>query len=212
MVDELRALVLLEREEAVESERLRRLDAEVAEVRARAEAIADFFDTEPAEDRRLRTAERETLGEVERRDAELAAAEDELAVAGNDSEKALAEQRLTRARDHRQVASLAAERAAEERAAFDLEAATLTSELPRLEERATELTRKIPGDAPIENGDLIDWASRAHAALFVAGSDVAARRERAVLEANGLASALLGESTYGSTAEQALARVEAATY
>ena len=80
MVDELRALVLLEREEAVESERLRRLDAEVAEVRARAEAIIAFFATEPAEHLRLGTAEQETLSEVQRRDGELAAAEEELDV------------------------------------------------------------------------------------------------------------------------------------
>lgn len=210
MLDELRALVQLEHREAAESGRLRRLDSDVGEVRARAEAIAGFFDTAHDEDVRLRAAEDEARADVGRREAELAAAEDELARAGNESERALAEQRLTRARDHLQVASLAAERAAEARAAFELEADALTRELPRLEERAHALSREIPGAASVGDGDLVDWSSRARAALFVAESDVDTRRERAVREANELASALLGESTHGSTPQQALARVEAA--
>jgi hypothetical protein len=208
MVDELRALVRREREDAKESGRLHRLDADVAALRARAEAIAGFFATEREEDARLQQAQEEALAEVTQRDREIAEADDELARAGNDTERALAQQRATRARDHLQVASLAAERAAESRAAFELEAAELTRELPRLEQHAQALADEIPGDASLADGGLVDWASRARAALFVAASDLDARRERAVREANGLASALLGESTYGSTAEQALARVE----
>ena len=56
--------------------------------------------------------------------------------------------------------------------------------------------------------DLDDWASQAHAALFVAAGQVDVRRERATREANELASSLLGESTHGSTAAQALTLVE----
>jgi hypothetical protein len=55
--------------------------------------------------------------------------------------------------------------------------------------------------------DLVAWASRAHAELFVAAGQIAAQRERVIREANELASMLLGEPTYGSTVEQALARV-----
>ncbi|HUK99119.1 MAG TPA: hypothetical protein VLV46_15870 [Gaiellaceae bacterium] len=208
MVDELRALVRREREDAEESDRLHRLDADVAALRARAEAIAGFFAAERDEGARLQRAEEEALAEVTQREREIADADEEVARARNDTERALAEQRATRARDHRQVASLAAERAAENRAAFELEAAELTRELPRLEQSARALADKIPGDAALDDADLIDWASRARAALFVASSDVDARRERAVREANELASAVLGESTHGSTAEQALARVE----
>ena len=208
MVDELRALVLLEREEASESERLHRLDADVAQLRTRFEAIASFFALERGEDRRLRLAVDEARAEVDRREAEISAAEDELARAGNDTERALAEQRLTRARDHLEVAAHAAERAAENRAAFEREAAELEGELPQLEQRARELSSEIPGGTPPEDGDLTDWASRARAELFVATSQVDARRERAIREANELASALLGESTHGSTPEQALARVD----
>jgi chromosome segregation ATPase len=208
MVDELRALVLLEREEAIESERLHRLDAEVAELRGRFEAIASFFAVERDEDERLRLAEEAARAEVDDREAEIGAAENELARARNDTERALAEQRVTRARDHLEVAAHAAERAAENRAAFEREGAKLTDELPRLEQRARELSNEIPGGTPPEDGDLTDWASRARAALFVATSQVDAQRERAVREANELASTLVGESTHGSTPEQALARVE----
>jgi chromosome segregation ATPase len=207
MVDELKALVLLEREEAAESERLHRLDAEVAELRTRFEAIASFFAVERDEGGRLRLDEDEARAEVNRREIEIGAAENELARAANDTERTLAEQRVTRARDHLEVAAHAGERAAENRAAFEREAAELTAELPRLEERARELSTEIPGGAPPEDGDLTDWASRTHAELFVATSQVDARRERVIREANELASALLGESTHGSTPKQALERV-----
>ena len=208
MVDELKELVHREHEQAKESERLRRLDAEVTELRRRAEEIADFFAAQRDEANRLRLAEEESRAEFERRTAEVTTAEDELARSANETERTLAEQRLTRARDHRRVAMLAAERAAEARSTLELEAAELASELPRLEERARELADAIPGETTIgESDDLVDWTSRARAALFVASSDVDARRERTILEANELASSLLGESTYGSTPEQALARV-----
>jgi hypothetical protein len=207
MIDELRALVHLEREEAAESERLHRLDAEVTELRARFEAIAGFFAAERDEDQRLRLDEGEARAEVDRRKGEIVAAENELAGAATDTEQALAEQRVTRARDHFEVAGHGAERAGEHRAAFEREAAELTTELPALEQRARELSSEIPGGTPPEDGDLTDWSSRAHAELFVATSQVDARRERAVREANELASALLGESTHGSTPEQALERV-----
>jgi chromosome segregation ATPase len=209
MVDELRELVRREHEQAKESERLHRLDAEVAELRRRVEEIGGFFAAERDEERRLRLAEEEAGAEAERRTAEVATAEDELARAANETERTLAEQRLTRARDHLHVAGLAAERAVEARAALELEAAELAAELPRLEQRAGELAAAIPGETAFgDDTDLVEWTSRARAALFVAASDIDARRELAIREANELASSLLGESTYGSTPEQALARVE----
>jgi hypothetical protein len=208
MVDELKELVRREQEQAKESERLHRLDAEVAGLRRRAEEIAEFFAAERDEEHRLRLAEEEAGAEVDRRTAEVATGEDELARSADETERTLAEQRLTRARDHLRVAMLAAERAAEARAGLELEAAELAAELPRLEQRARELAEAIAGETAFGEGDdLVGWTSRARAALFVASSDVDARRERTILEANELASSLLGESTHGSTAEQALARV-----
>jgi len=174
MVDELRALVRREHEDALESERLHRLDADVAELRARADVISAFFAAERDEDERLRRAEDEAGADVARRD----------------------------------VAVQTLERAAEEHAAFEREATELAEELPRLERWANELAEGIPGGTALDTADLADWASHARAELFVAASQLDARRERAVLEANGIATALLGESTYGSTPDQALAQVE----
>jgi chromosome segregation ATPase len=208
MVDALRELVRRDRDEAKESERLHALDAEVAELRTRAEAVAEFFATARDEEHRLGVAEQEARREAERRDAEVAEAEDELTRVGNETERMHAEQRLRRARDHTEIAARAAERAAEDRVAYERTAEELARELPQLEARAHELVREIPSELPAPIGDLIDWTSRAHAALFVAASQVDARRERVVREANELATALLGEPTYGSTPEQALAQVE----
>jgi chromosome segregation ATPase len=207
MLDTLRQLVRLEHDEAVESERLHRIDAEVAELRERAASVSRFFVEEREVDRRLRAAEDEARAEAERRDAEVAAAEQELAGATNEDERALAEQQLARALGHVEVAARDAQRAAEDRAAFEREVDALTRELPLLEQRAGELASEIPG-APAPDEALDDWASRAHAALFVAAGQVDARRDRAIREANELASSLLGESTHGSTPAQALARVE----
>jgi hypothetical protein len=208
MVDELRELVRRDRDETKESERLRSLDAEVAELRRRAEAIAEFFATERDDEHRLGLVEQEARREAERRAAEVTDAEAELARVDGETERMHAEQRLRRARDHTEIAARAAERAAEERAAFERTGDQLTREAPQLEQRAHELMREIPSELPAPAGDLIDWTSRAHAALFVAASQVDARRERVVREANELATAVLGESTYGSTPEQALAQVE----
>jgi hypothetical protein len=207
MLDELRELVRMEHEEAIESERLHGIDAEITELRERAGSVSRFFAEEREVERRLRVAEDEARAEVERRNAEVAAAEDAIAQATGDDDRSLAEQRLARALDHVEVATRGAQRAAEDRAAFEREAEALTRELPRLERRAGELAGEIPG-APSPGDDLDDWASRAHAAIFVAAGQVDARRDRAVREANELASSLIGESTHGSTPAQALARVE----
>jgi hypothetical protein len=207
MLDALRELVEIEHDEAVESERLHRIDGEVAALRERAESLSRFFAEEREVERRLRAAADEARAEAERRNAEVAASEDELARATSDGERELAEQRLQRAIEHVEVAAHAAERAAEDRAAFDREAEMLAREVPQLELRAGELAREVPG-SPEPGDDLGDWASRAHAAIFVAAGQVDVRRDRAIREANELASSLLGESTHGSTAAQALARVE----
>jgi hypothetical protein len=206
-VDELRALVALEHEDARESERLHGLDADVAELRSRNDVVVGFFASQDDEERRLRSDEEEARAEVARRDEEVAAAEQELARARDDDERALAEQRLVRARDHAAVAAHGAEDAAERHAAFARASGRVADERPRLERRARELAERIPG-APAATDDLDDWSSGAHAALFVAVGQVEVRRERAIREANELASALVGEPTYGSTPEQALARVE----
>ena len=208
MVDELRALVHRERDDAGESDRLRRLDADVAHLRERAEAVERFVAFEQTEARRLREAEGEAREQAQRRAAELTDAESELEQAADDDARNLAQQRVSRARDHVEVAAREAERAAETRAAFDLEAARVRREPPELAAKAASLARALPGGEPPEADGLVEWASRTHAAIFVALGQVDVRRERAIREANELASSLLGEPTYGSTPAQALDRVE----
>jgi len=207
MVDELRELVRVEHEEAAESDRLHGLDADVAELRSRAEHISRFFAEERLEKTRLQQAEQEARSEFERRESELAEAEAELERATDDDQRALAEQRLTRARDHLEVATHTAEQAAELHFSFGREADDLARELPELERHAQELAAEIPG-APPPGDDLVEWASQAHAAAFLAVGRIDTRREQAIREANELATAILGEPTYGSTPAQALARVE----
>ena len=72
--------------------------------------------------------------------------------------------------------------------------------------RGDDQRGRQPGEGPRA---LIDWSSHAHAELFVATRQLDAQRERIIREANELATMLLGESTYGSTTAQILARVEA---
>ncbi len=207
MLDALRSLVSAEQAEAAESARLHSLDEAVAEVRARAEAIAGFFAAARDEEQRLRAAEADAHDDAVRRQAELATAEAELERATGETERQLTRLRVDHARDYVEVAAHVAERAAESRFAFDRRADDCTRELPRLEERAAALAAEIPESAP-PGDDLAEWASQAHSVLFVAAGQVDARRERAIREANELATSILGESTHGSTPAQALAQVE----
>jgi hypothetical protein len=66
-------------------------------------------------------------------------------------------------------------------------------------------------DVPPLGGSLVEWASHAHAELFVAAGQIDVQRERVIREANELATMLLGEPAYGATVAQALARVEGLT-
>jgi chromosome segregation ATPase len=207
MLDALRSLVRAEGTEAVESARLHGLDGEVVELREQAEAIASFFATASEDEKRLREVEDVVRKTVARRQAELSAAEAELERATGDVEQELARLRVERARDHLDVAGHELERAAEAVVAFDRRANQLARELPRLHERAAELTEEIAETEP-PGEDVVGWASQAHAALFVAAGQVDARREQLIREANELATSILGESTHGSTPTQALGRVE----
>jgi chromosome segregation protein len=210
-LEELRQLDARDSELAAESERVRGLDGEVADVRGRAEEIEAFFLGYPVAEERARAAASAAAAELESRRAELADAERQLAAAGDDEVRVVAQRVLARASDHVTDAEARLERVAEEHAALLREIASSTAELPELAARAARISAEVdgveaPGDPPRE---LVDWASRAHAALFVAAGYVDAQRERVIREANELATMLLGDATYGVTAAQALARVEA---
>jgi hypothetical protein len=110
-----------------------------------------------------------------------------------------------------EVAEAALARARSASAELERDAAALPEEVVALEGRAQALAAEsehVP-DAPAGLAGLAAWASHAHAELFVAARQLEAQRERIVREANELASMLLGEPTYGSTVDQALARVRA---
>jgi vacuolar-type H+-ATPase subunit I/STV1 len=204
---ELQSLARRDAELRAESDRLRSVDATVAALRARVETLSAFLDELPGRRARVDAEVAEAHDDVERRRRELAEAEAELERASGDEDRRLAAHARERAADHVAVALAAAERAAAARDELEREAADAPRELAALHEEATRLSDvPAPADDPAE---LVDWASRAHASLFVAAGTVDQQRDRLVREANELGSMLLGEPTYGSTVAQVAARVAA---
>lgn len=203
-VTELRRLAELDASLAERSAALRSLDAEVAAIRARAEAIEAFFSSYPEAETRRKGELKEAEAEVERRHQELAAGEQRLTEARDADVRAAAEHEIARARDHIAVASNRLLRSQSAYDELERKAAALPRELDELEAAA-----RAVDDTPLLSGSLSEWASHAHAELFVAAGQVDAQRERVIREAHELAAMLLGEPTYGATVAQALARVEA---
>jgi chromosome segregation ATPase len=205
-VDELRRLAALDAELSARASAVRELDGRVAALRARAEAIDAFFTAYPEEEPRLRGELNEAQDELVRREEELAGAERRLAEAHDEEERIHTEHAVTRALDHVAVAAGRIERARSSYDELERDAAALPRELTELEARA----RAVSGVAPLGDS-LVEWASHAHAELFVAAGQIDVQRERVIREANELASMLLGEPTYGATIAQALSRVERST-
>jgi chromosome segregation ATPase len=205
-VSELRRLAALDAELAHSASAIRGLDEIVAGLRGRAEAIDGFFATYPEEEARRSAERREAQDELARRRDELAAAERTLAGAQDPDARAHAEHAVARAVDHISVAEGRLARAESAYEELERDAAALPAELDRLEARA----QTVPDVAPL-GSSLVEWASHAHAALFVAAGQIDVQRERVIREANELASMLLGESTYGATVAQVVARVEGFT-
>jgi chromosome segregation ATPase len=200
---ELRGLAEADHELERTAAELRALDADVAGIRGRAEAIAAFFATYATEQAAREQAIDEARNELALRNDELRRAEQTAAEARDEVGREHAAKAVERARDHIAIAQARLARAEAARTELELQASTLPGELAGLDLRAHGLAEVSP-----PAGDLVDWASRAHAELFVAAGQIDARRERAIREANELASMLTGESTYGSTAAQALAAAE----
>ena len=202
-VNELRQLAALDAELAESASGLRGLDATVAALRGRAEEIDAFFAVYSEELGRRSAELKGAHDEVSRRREELAAAQRTLAETHDVDARVHAEHAVERAVDHIAVAE---ERSARAQSAYDAlqhEAEELPRERLELETRA----RAVP-DVPPLSDSLIDWASRAHAELFVAAGQIDVQRERIIREANELASMLLGEPTYLTTVAQALTRVD----
>jgi chromosome segregation ATPase len=203
-VNELRRLADLDAELSARAAALRGLDETVASLRARAEAIDAFFAAYPEEEARCTAELREAQEELARRRAELADAERRLAETHDDEARIHAEHAVARAVDHIAVAERRGERAQSAHDALERDASALPREFDELEARARAVR-----DVPPLGSSLVEWASHAHAELFVAAGQIDVQRERVIREANELATMLLGEPTYGATAAQALARVEA---
>jgi chromosome segregation ATPase len=203
-VNELRRLAALDAELAERASALRGLDGSVAALRARAEAIDAFFAAYPEDEARRSAELNEARAELARRSEELAEAQRMLAESHDDEARIHAEHAVARALDHIAVAEERGARAQSASDELERDAAALPRELDQLEVRA----RAVPGVPPLGRS-LVEWASHAHAELFVAAGQIDVQRERAIREANELASMLLGEPTYGATVAQALGRVEA---
>jgi chromosome segregation ATPase len=209
-IDDLRRLAALDDELGARERRLQELDETVRELRGRAEALEVFFARYDDAEHRARSAIESAEADIARRRAEVAEAKAELENERDEERRELARRALARAEDHLSIADIALGRASTDAAQLEREAADWQRALPLLEDRARQLSAELPdlerpgAGAPA----LIAWASHAHAALFVGVRQLEAERERVIREASELASALLGEPTYGSTPAQALARVE----
>jgi len=207
----LRQLAASDNELGVQGERLRALADEVESVRARAEAVESFFaDYSDQESRRRAATATAREHAAQRTEAARRAAAD-LEAARGEEQRAAAEQTVARADDRVAVAEARVARAEEAERKLEREAAAHQGEVPLLEQAAQRVSRELPDLPPEPKGprDLLDWASRARATLFVAESGIDTQRERLIREANELGTMLLGEPTYGSTAAQVQARVEA---
>jgi multidrug efflux pump subunit AcrA (membrane-fusion protein) len=203
-VTELRRLAELDRSLSERASALRELDGRVARIRARAEAIDAFFAAYPERETQARAEVSEAEAELERRGDERATAERTLAEAQDEEARIQAGHALARSLDHIAVAESRLGRADAEHEGLEREAAVLPRELDELEAEA----RAVP-DVPVFGSSLVEWASHAHAELFVAAGQIDVQRERVIREAHELATMLLGETTYGATVAQSLGRVEA---
>ena len=202
-LDELRALALEDRALEDRAQELRRFDAQVRAIRERAEAIAAFFAGLRGEEVRRAEEVRAADAELSVRRTELERAESEAAAAHDEVAREHAAKAVVRARDHVEVATARVARAGVARDELEVQAASFPAELVALDGRA-----RAVAEVAAPAGDLVEWASRAHAELFVALGQVDALRERVIREANELATMLTAEPTYGSTVAQALQRAE----
>jgi chromosome segregation ATPase len=195
---------------------LQQLQAEVAELRTHGEAIAAFHAAYPGELERVEETAASARRELAARAAERKAAEAELERSRSDEDRAAARRAVTRATDAESSARRKLERADAERAALEREAARVDEELPRLERRAVDLGRRLGGHGRVARVDtdpsglepLLEWASRARAALFVAAGGLENERDRIVREANELGAAALGDPGLATSVRLVRERIE----
>lgn len=180
---------------------VRGLEADVAEVRARAEGIAAIQASYPLERERLEQAVARARTELAAREADQVEAEAELARAKEGEQQAAARRTVVRTKDAAASARRKLAHLEEEQETLERDLARAEAELPRLVEHARALARRLAelpqlASVDVEPGDLpalLDWGARARAALFVACGGLETERERIVREANELGAAALGD-------------------
>jgi hypothetical protein len=192
--------------EAEDSQLAREIEA-TAELQRRAAATGEqasglqaFASALPVERERLAVEVRETEEELAARRAELDRAEAALA----EEDDPEARRAVVRARDLLGLSRHRLERLRVERDELEARAAALPGEVEGLAGEAAGVTEALahpPVTAPPPDlAALVDWASRAHAALLLRRSSLDARRDWVVREANELAALVLGDPLTGSVA------------
>jgi hypothetical protein len=183
------------------------LSLEVQELHARALELREFFVRLPEE----LAAAAEAVGDAERvLDEARAAAEQarlELAAAekdGNRDRLADARRFELRSLDSLHMAERAATSAREHDARLAADAKAAEREMAALERSARELSSRLAATprladeavAPPEAGaaGVVEWGTRARAALLVGRSQLATERDAIVRQANELGAAVLGET------------------
>lgn len=218
----LRELVAADEERAAGLEELDGLVVETAAIRERADELAALIASAPSERARLDGEVSAAGREVHERAQVLEAAEAELAAAearADEERLAAARRHLVRARDALSVAEKRAATSRVEAAGLEERLARAEREVPELEERAAGLARELGGRPRLareaarepESGldGVIEWSSRARAALAVARSTLTTERDAGIREANELGSVVLGEPLVASSAALVARRVEA---
>ena len=186
-------------EEIEQIEELRRRAAAVGEAAAR---IARFLEELPAERPGLEHQIAHLERELAERELARDVAEQTLEHAGEE-DRAAARRAAVRTRDAVTVMTRELDQARTRLAKLEVEADAAIEELARLRREAEELTTGIRDAPEISRGtvphpgelaeELVEWASRARAALLLARSGLETQRERVVREANELAAAALGD-------------------
>ena len=192
------------------------LDRRVDELRRQGERLAAFRERLPSDRSHLDMA----LAEAER-DLESARAARERA--SDAVERARGEDARTTARRHEAHAASDLHTSEERRDRLVGRRESLAHEADEAEKEARALTmaalelsaelasapRVAQPQPPLpEIGGVLEWATRAHAALVVARSGLETERERVVREANELAASVLGEPLYSTSVAAVKQRLE----
>ncbi len=191
---------------------VRALQADGEELRTHAEVAVATIEGYPKAAAAVQRALAEAGAERDARERDLAAAEAELERAKQGEAQAAARRSLTRAADAANSARKRVSRGEAEREALEREQDHALTEISRARARARKLAERLAAfpraTAVAASENVVDWAARARAALFVAAGGLETERERVVREANELAAAALGDPTVAMSATLVRAHLE----